>query len=402
LFFTTADHLPDSFTNLYEMRIYILVSTLLLSLQAASQNLVVNPGAEDDPRGTGWTIVSAGPTTCGVAPSNSFVNWTMIPDGSGNYPAAHGGSRTFFSGCSGTTPGGPFEIYQDIDVSANAALIDAGNLTTTFSGYIQTPIATQTDAGRFIVDFMTAANVVLGTSYTTPFQSRTGGSGTGWVNYSNTRIAPAGTRKIRIRLQTTLGVIPAINAYFDDISLTTASTLPLTLISFKGESRTGHNDLEWSTSQEMNTSHFAVESSTTTREWKEVARIRAAGSSSTLLNYRFRHQTSDAVNYYRLRMVDIDGRYTVSHVIKLSRIDDGQTEIKVFPNPAAGFLTVSMSFAQKMELKILNNTGQLIRQLQLSAQNNHTINTSNLPAGFYFLQLKDRFGKTITQGFSKQ
>jgi hypothetical protein len=381
---------------------YIFLTSVLLSLKSFSQNSVVNPGAEANPRGTGWTIASAGPTACGVAPSNTFINWTMIPDGTGNYPAAHGGTRTFFSGCSATAPGGPFEIYQDIDVSADAALIDGSNLTTTFSGYIQTPISPQGDAGRFIVDFMTAANVVLGTSYTTPYQSFAGGSGNGWVNYSNTRIAPAGTRKIRIRMQTTVSVTPAINAYFDDISLTTASTLPLTLVSFKGDTRTAYNDLSLSTSQESNTSHFGVERSTTAGGWKEIGHVNAAGNSQVVLNYTFRDKTPGAVNYYRLRMVDVDGKYTISHVIKLSKVDDGELEVKVFPNPATGFLNISMSFAQKFELKILNNTGQLVQGRQLGSQNNHTINVSALAPGFYILQLKSPSGKTVTQVFTKQ
>jgi hypothetical protein len=169
----------------------LLIPVLLFSITACSQNLVVNPGAETP--GTGWTIVSSGPTACGAVPSNTFNNWTMVPDNSTNYPAAHGGTHTFFAGCSATVPGGPFEIFQDINVTANAALIDAGALTTTFSGYIQTPISPQPDAGRFIIDFLNASNAILGTSFTTAYQSFSGGSGAGWINYMNTRVAPAGT-----------------------------------------------------------------------------------------------------------------------------------------------------------------------------------------------------------------
>lgn len=384
------------------MKIRLLLPALLLSLPVLAQNLVVNPGAEDNPRGTGWTIVSSGPTTCAVAPSNTFVNWTMIPDGSGNYPAAHGGTRTFFSGCSATAPGGPFEIYQDIDVSADAALIDGNNLTTTFGGFIQTPIAPQLDAGRFIVDFMTAANVVLGTSYTTPYQSNGGGSGNGWVSYSNTRIAPVGTRKIRIRMQTTVATTPAINAYFDDISLTKASLLPLTLSSFKGETGTGYNDLAWSTAQETNTSHFAVERSNAAGEWTAIATIEAAGNSYETRNYNYRDRSADPISYYRLKMTDLDGKYTMSHVIKLSRVNEGLPEIRLGPNPAGNFLTISISFAQKLELRILNYTGQLAQRRQLGAQNNHTVDISALAPGLYILQLTDERGKMFTQRFNKQ
>jgi hypothetical protein len=380
----------------------ILILSLVFSLPVHSQNLVVNPSAEDNPRGTGWTIVSAGPTACAGAPSNTFLNWTMIPDGSANYPAARNGSRTFFSGCSSTAPGGPFEIYQDINVSADAALIDASNLTTTFSGFIQTPISPQGDAGRFIVDFMTAANVVLGTSYTTAWQSFSGGSGTGWVNYTNTRIAPVGTRKIRIRLQTMVAVTPAINAYFDDISLTKASVLPLTLVSFKGESETAYNNLAWSTSQETNTAYFAVQRSSTGNDWKEIARINAAGNSNSVLNYNFKDEAPASLSYYRLKMVDIDEKHAYSHVIKLDKAKDGQQEVNIFPNPSSDVLNIRLSIAEPLQLQVLNYTGQLTKQEQLSAQNNHVIDISQLQPGFYILHLMNSKGKKITQTFTKQ
>lgn len=287
------------------MTLRILIPAILISFSAAAQNLVINPGAEDNPRGTGWTIISAGPTACGVAPSNTYLNWTMIPDGSGNYPAAHGGTRTFYSGCSAT--------------------------------------------------------------------------------------APAGTRKIRIRLQTMVGVTPDINAYFDDISLTTANTLPLTLISFKGQTGTGYNLLDWSTAEEINTDYFSVERSIVAGEWNEIARIDAAGNSNTTLHYNFRdHSPQVDFNCYRLKMVDIDGSYTLSHVIKLSSIHDGQPVVNIFPNPNAGLLMVRLSFARQFELKILSNTGQLMRQQQLGAKDNHSIDIRSLSPGLYILQLTDQ------------
>jgi len=104
----------------------------------------------------------------------------------------------------------------------------------TFAGYIQTPVSGQADAGRFIVDFLNSSSVNRGNSFTTSYQSNSGGSGTGWILYSNLRSATAGTRTIRIRLQATIATGPAINAYFDDISFVKSTVLPITLICFTG------------------------------------------------------------------------------------------------------------------------------------------------------------------------
>jgi hypothetical protein len=202
-------------------------------------------------------------------------------------------------------------------------------------------------------------------------------------------------------MQTTVGVTPAINAYFDDLSFSVASTLPLTLTSFIGETRAQYNELKWRTSQEMNTSHFVIERSTN-GDWSEIGRVDAAGNSNSDVNYTYNDQNPETLTQYRLKMVDIDGRFTYSNVVKLNRSGDGQFEIKIFPNPANEVLNVSISFAQEVEMKILGANGQLILQRKLAPQNNHSINVSNLRSGVYILQLKDNMGRSVTEKFTKR
>jgi len=139
----------------------LTILAVLLLYQLPAQNLVTNPGAESLPRGTGWTIISQGALTCLSSPTDNFLNWTMKPDGSSNYPYDHttgaSGGTVFFSGCD-TYFTGPFELQQTIDVSPDAAMIDLGNQLYMFSGYMQTPVSNQTDGGRFIVDFLNSSN----------------------------------------------------------------------------------------------------------------------------------------------------------------------------------------------------------------------------------------------------
>src|ERR1035438_5528393 len=188
--------------------INISAITLLLMaccFEVSSQNLVINPGAELSPAGTGWTIVSAGANACALGtPAATYSNWTMTPDLSPRYPAAHGGRKTFFAGCNNAAPAGPFELFQDIDVSYDAAQIDAGFIAYLFTGYIQTPFAPQADAGRFIVDYLSASGTLLGSSYNSSYQSYAAGSGPDWHRYADLRKATTGTRKIRVRMQATV------------------------------------------------------------------------------------------------------------------------------------------------------------------------------------------------------
>src|SRR6185312_5619229 len=247
-------------------RIVLIIFAALLVYQLNAQNLVTNPDAESLPRGTGWTIISQGALSCLSAPTDNTLNWTMKPDGSANYPYDHttgaSGGTVFFPGCDNWLTG-PFELQQTIDVSADAATIDMGSQMYTFSGYMQTPVIPQTDQGRFVIDYLNASNSILGVSYTTPWQSNSGGSATSWIYYNNSRVAPVGTRKIRIRMQAQLFFNrPAINVYFDDISLTKPMVLPVSLLSFTGNEAQGIVHLNWTINPDLQLKQFELERST--------------------------------------------------------------------------------------------------------------------------------------------
>jgi hypothetical protein len=59
-------------------------------------------------------------------------------------------------------------------------------------------------------------------------------------------------------------------------------------------------------------------------------------------------------------------------------------EINVYPNPNQGAFTISVTKAGYYRL--MNSTGQLIREIQLNDLNNYTFEVSGLSTGFYFVQ----------------
>lgn len=364
-----------------------------------AQNLVANPDAESLPRGTGWTIVSTGGTTCSLTPTSNYLNWTMVPDGSANYPFDHttgaAGGTIFFSGCS-TYFQGPFELQQDIDVSANATNIDLGNEPYIFGGYMQTPVSNQTDQGRFIVDYLNASNTILGASYTSAWQSFYYGSGSGWNFYTNTRIAPVGTRKIRIRLQSQIFFnVPAINVYFDDISLNKISVLPVKIISFTCANVEREIHLQWTVADEINLSRYEIERSSNGFQFIKIADVPPRKK-----NYSFidKNINSDSAKYfYRLKMVNTNGEFSVSNIITITLKE--QQSLALLPNPAKNFITVS-GLKEQGFITIINANGASVLFTSARAQTT-TINISSLPAGIYFMRYNDgeniSFKKLIIQ-----
>jgi hypothetical protein len=376
--------------NIPVQKILLFFFGVIASLNLPAQNLVVNPDAESLPRGTGWTIVNAGVTTCSSAPTNTYNNWTMIPDGSADHPFDHttgaAGGTIFFAGCNPFSfPAFTrFELFQDIDVSADATNIDLGVQPFTFSGYIQTPVSGQTDRGRFVVRYLDASNAVLGSPYTSAWQSNFGGSGTAWAGYNNTTLAPVGTRKVRITLQAELNVNQfEINAYFDDISLTKSSVVPVKLISFTGNENEGKIYVDWIVADEVNLLRYELEQST---DGSNFTRIAAIESGKT--NYSFIDGNTNAYAdkcYYRLKMLDVDGKFLYSSVLPV-KIKTRHT-IMISPNPANNFVAVS-GLEKPGKITIINSNGGGVYSANATTQSIR-INISHLPAGLYIICFAD-------------
>ncbi len=365
----------------------LFVPAILFVFNLPAQNLVTNPDAESVPRGTGWTIISQGALTCTSNPTDNIVNWTMKPDGSANYPFDHtsgtSGGTVFFSGCSSFF-GGPFELQQTIDISADATVIDLGSQLYTFSGYIQTPVSNQTDQGRFIVDYLNNSNTILGSSYTTNWQSFFGGSGTAWTNYSNTRIAPAGTRQIRIRMLTQIIFNqPAINVYFDDISLTKPILLPVSLVSFTAQEKQGSTHLNWTFSNETKLQRLNLERSFDGTNFNDISSF-----STKNADYHFADINHPAAEkcFYRLKMTGADGKILYSNTLPVKLRND--QFINLSPNPANDKVMVNGSF-RKGNITITNSGGQTVLNKSVTATS-LMLDVASLPGGLYTVRISDQ------------
>jgi hypothetical protein len=369
----------------------LFIFSILYFGMAPAQNLVVNSYAEDLPRGTGWTIISQGASTCLLVPTSNFLNWTMIPDGSANYPYDHttgtAGGTVFYSGCS-TYFQGPFELKQDVDVSADAVSIDAGTMPYVFTGYIQTPVSNQTDQGRFIVDYLDASNTVLGSSYTSSWQSYFGGSGSGWIAYTDTRVAPAGTRTIRIRMQTQIFFnTPAINVYFDDITLVKPVALPVKLTSFTANEDRGTIYLNWKVNDESNISRYQIEQSYNGTEFNIVDALTGGRQSYIYADKATAGKTGTF--YYRLKIMDRSGAFTYSPIVHAKTT--AKPTAALSPNPAKNYFTID-GLQQATLMDIIDAHGKIVMRNNVISPASK-INISGMPAGIYFVRFND--GKNV-------
>jgi hypothetical protein len=122
----------------------------------------------------------------------------------------------------------------------------------------------------------------------------------------------------------------------DDISFTTCLiVLPLDLLSFTGSQEPGGVALNWQTSNEVNTAYFAVERNDGNNQFDSIGRV-AALSLASGSTYHFTDNSVPPVKevFYRLRIVDIDGKVTYSPVISVQGAALPAQALGLAPNPA--------------------------------------------------------------------
>ena len=129
-----------------------------------------------------------------------------------------------------------------------------------------------------------------------------------------------------------------------DTVYVTVMALPLKLVSFTATKRANYNLLKWQTASENNTDYFAIERSTNGKDFSPIGTVKAAGYSSENRNYNFIDDNpplSTGTLYYRLKMVDKDGKFTYSPV---RLVEKGGEVVTILPNPSPdGFFTIKFN-----------------------------------------------------------
>jgi len=204
-----------------------------------------------------------------------------------------------------------------------------------------------------------------------------------------------------IFLGQTEATIDADNGVFGDpcggtfkrmyIQVTYSSTLPLTLVSFSAQA-SGRNEirLNWTSAHEINTSHFEIERSTTGSKFTSVGNVAANGGNND--HYIFTDLVQDnPVYFYRLKMVDQDGKFTYSKIVRINT-DITETKLSVFPNPADDYITISSN--QKQQAIITDISGRQIKNINL-VNGSQLVNIADLNPGMYILRTSDGAVKFI-------
>lgn len=160
--------------------------------------------------------------------------------------------------------------------------------------------------------------------------------------------------------------------------------VPLKLLSFNATKVTGQTKLFWTTSNEINLNRYEIEKSTDNRKFVLIGNVTANNLSNN--NYSFTDaEILAGVSYYRLKIVDKDGRFTYSSTIAVN--NRLLNAVNIFPNPVKDNLFISHEKAAKgAKLEVYGFDGRKINEINVvdnAVQT--TLNTAELPKGTYSL-----------------
>jgi hypothetical protein len=175
-------------------------------------------------------------------------------------------------------------------------------------------------------------------------------------------------------------------------TITWADALPVKLTRFAVAKEGLNAVLRWNTSSEDNSDRFDVEHSLDGKRWSIIGTIPAQNISSESVDYQFIHQSIlDHENIYRLKMIDLDGTFSYSHMKSIQ--PELPLSIITYPNP--GSQTIHINTSQLSDVKIYDLMGILV----LSPDVNPEINVNTLLEGTYILQITRKDGAVSSTKF---
>jgi hypothetical protein len=184
--------------------------------------------------------------------------------------------------------------------------------------------------------------------------------------------------------------------------------LPVELVSFIGWNENNINKLQWVTASELNSDKFEIEKSTVSGVWNTIGDVRAAGNSNIKLTYNFTDNNPVVGdNYYRLKMIDIDGTFKYSNTINIP-ISEAITNgfAGVYPNPTGGELNVDIQSVGLYDtyVSVYDVLGKTIFEKPVTivrGMNKLQFNFNQLAKGTYILRFADAQGTLHSTKFVK-
>ena len=305
----------------------------------------------------------------------------------------------------GTTyrfPIGDLTEYTPFQLTLNSATLSNATLTAKLNVSTHSAIVSSTNyLGRFWsiepngvsnanynVVYKYAASDIFGSEGTLfPFKYNSGGWQSCIQSASNAMIG-SGSVNVSTKELSWNG----ITTFSEFTGIGNGTPLPIELLTFTADAVENEVVLNWSTVSEINNHYFEIERSTDLKNSKIIGKLNGAGNSNTLLNYTVTDKNPDlGINYYRLKQVDFDGKFTLSEWIPVKFEGDNKLILSQFAvNHESSLVNFTFSnlpeTAANASISVFDIAGKLVYEQSFSTVSkiwNGNISLGKLSKGTY-------------------
>ena len=171
----------------------------------------------------------------------------------------------------------------------------------------------------------------------------------------------------------------------------------------------GSSLVKWVTQSEINNDHFEIERSDDGVHFATRGKVTGNGSTTLAHTYDFNDvlNTTSAIVYYRLRIIDNDGKYTFSKIVAIKINGSLSVEkFNVFPNPFITDIKIALTSQTDVNatFRIISFDGKELVRRNIQVQQGDNIivmkDFGTLPNGNYILEVttaNDKFIRKIVK-----
>lgn len=176
---------------------------------------------------------------------------------------------------------------------------------------------------------------------------------------------------------------------------TKGTFLPVVLTPLKGYYSQGRSYLFWSSLQESNSSHFEIQKSTDGLNFVTIGKVMAMSNSDSEVDYTYTEINTDGgKNYYRLKLLDKDGRFQYSNIFLINVTIKGINITSIYPGPFVDKINVSVSSEVRTagNVKLFDYNGNILSNREIVLNKGVTDivieNLDKLPRGSYIIKVQ--------------
>ena len=147
--------------------------------------------------------------------------------------------------------------------------------------------------------------------------------------------------------------------------------------------------MQWEIAAAINFSRFEVERSLNAVSFFKIGVV----PGTNVTRYDFKDMLpAQGANYYRLKLLDIDGSFKYTPV-RVVHFGTKEQSLQVFPNPVTTFTNVNLTAEMQKEnlvLNVINTAGQVVLHQRIHANSSSILrlNMERLPAATYIIYIK--------------